>query len=55
MNSFQIHFLAQGRVDAILIVYKGEAIFIDSGYRPNGLSCIKYMKRLGITKLRIDS
>jgi competence protein ComEC len=51
-NSFQIHFLNQGRVDAILIVSNGEAMFIDSGYRYNGLKCIQYMKRMGITKLR---
>ena len=51
-NTFQIHFLNQGRVDAILIVSNGEAMFIDSGYRYNGLRCIDYMKRLGITKLR---
>jgi competence protein ComEC len=51
-NSFQIHFLNQGRVDAILIVSNGEAMFIDSGSRPNGLASIKYMRRMGITKLR---
>ena len=51
-GGFQIHFLNQGRVDAILIVSNGEAMFIDSGFRVNGLNSIKYMKRLGITKLR---
>ncbi len=51
-RAFQIHFLNQGRVDAILIVSNGEAMFIDSGYRQNGLKCIRYMKRMGITKLR---
>lgn len=51
-RGFQIHFLNQGRVDAILIVSNGEAMFIDSGYRQNGLKCINYMKRMGITKLR---
>lgn len=52
MISIQIHFLSQGRVDAILIVCNGEALFIDSGYRKNGLASIEYMKKLGITKLR---
>ncbi len=51
-GTFQVHFLNQGRVDAILIVSNGEAMFIDSGYRHNGLRCINYMKRMGITKLR---
>ena len=51
-STFQIHFLNQGRVDAILIVSNGEAMFIDAGYRQNGLNSIKYMKSLGITKLR---
>ena len=51
-KSFEIHFLNQGRVDAILIVSNGEAMFIDSGYRYNGLECIKTMQRMGITKLR---
>jgi len=39
-------------VDAILIVSNGEAMFIDSGYRDNGLECIKYMNLMGITRLR---
>ena len=51
-NTFQIHFLNQGRVDAILIVSNGEAMFIDSGFRYDGLECIDYMRRMGITKLR---
>lgn len=51
-STFQIHFLNQGRVDALLIVSNGEAMFIDSGYRYNGLKCIDYMKSMGITKLR---
>ncbi len=49
---FRIHFLDEGRVDAILITYNGESIFIDSGFRYDGLSSIKYMKKLGITKLK---
>ncbi len=49
---FKIHFLDQGRVDAILIERDDEAMFIDSGYRKNGLACIKYMKTHNITKLR---
>lgn len=49
--TLEVHFLAQGRVDAILLLYNGEAIFIDSGFRSNGLNCIAYMKKLGITKL----
>ena len=51
-NTFQIHFLNQGRVDTILIVSNGEAMFIDSGFRYDGLECINYMQRMGITKLR---
>ncbi len=51
-NTFQIHFLNQGRVDAILIVSNGEAMFIDSGFRHDGLECINYMQRMGITRLR---
>ena len=42
----------QGRVDAILLSYNGEHIFIDSGFRKNGLNSIKYMKQFGITKLK---
>ena len=50
--AFQMHFLNQGRVDAMLIVAHGEAMFIDAGYRKDGLDSIKYMKSMGITKLR---
>ena len=50
---FQIHFLNQGRVDAILISYKGEHIFIDGGFRKNGINCIKYMQKIGVEKLDV--
>lgn len=50
--AFQMHFLNQGRVDAILIVANGEAMFVDAGWRKNGLDSIKYMKRMGIAKLK---
>lgn len=46
----ELHFLNQGRVDAILIGCDGEWAFIDAGYRKNGLASIRYMQKLGITK-----
>lgn len=49
---FEAHFLAQGRVDAILLVCDGEAAFVDAGYRANGLDCVKYIRKQGIDKLR---
>lgn len=50
--AFQIHFFNQGRVDAILLCSQGEYAFVDSGFRKNGLSCVKYLQSLGIYKLR---
>ncbi len=49
---FKIHFIGQGRVDAILLSNDGKYIFIDSGFRSNGLKCIKYMRRMGVSKLQ---
>ena len=36
MGRFEAHFLAQGRVDAILLGCNGEWAFVDAGYRQNG-------------------
>lgn len=39
-------------MDAVLLTCDGEAAFIDGGYRTNGVKCVKYMQKLGISKLR---
>lgn len=52
MNGFEVHFLAQGRVDAILLGCGDEWAFVDAGYRKNGLAAIEYMQKLGIKKLK---
>lgn len=46
------HFLNQGRVDSILLECDGEYAFIDGGYRRNGLNAVKYMRSLGVTRLK---
>lgn len=47
----KFYFFSEGRVDAYLIQINEKYIFVDSGFRSNGLSSIKKMKKLGITKL----
>lgn len=47
----EIHFLPYGRVDAILIGVDGHWAFVDGGYREGGLKAVKYMLKLGITRL----
>lgn len=48
----QVHFIAVGRNDGILIVCDGEAAFIDSGSHSRGDDCVKYMKQQGIDHLK---
>ena len=50
--AFEAYFLNQGRVDAILLICDGEAAFIDSGFRSNGLKCVKFLKKLDVKKLK---
>ena len=44
-------FFSEGRVDAYLIECEGRYGFVDSGFRSNGLNCVKKLKKLGVSKL----
>ena len=46
-----MYFFSEGRVDSILIGCDGRWMFIDGGYRKNGISAIAKMNALGVTKL----
>ena len=48
---FEVYFLSQGRVDAILLRCGNAWAFIDSGFRINGVRSVSFMKKLGIEKL----
>jgi competence protein ComEC len=50
-KQLRIYCFNEGRVDSILIGCDGRWMFIDGGYRKNGLSAIKKMKAIGVTKL----
>lgn len=51
---FEAYFLDQGRVDAILLGCDGEWMFIDSGFRSDGLQCVEKIKKyLNIDTMKI--
>lgn len=47
----ELHFLPYGRVDAILIGDRSRWVFVDGGFRRDGIKAVKYMRGLGIEKL----
>lgn len=48
---FEAYFFDQGRVDAILLRADGHTMFIDAGFRSDGLACVKKLRALGVTRL----
>ena len=47
----EVHFLALGKADAILILADGHAMLIDAGYQHNADEVVSYLKSHGVSKL----
>lgn len=48
----EIHILALGKADCILILSDGEALLIDAGYEEQSEQIVSYLKKNGITHLK---
>ena len=53
ISNFSIHFIDVGQGDATLILCDGEAMLIDAGGFASGTSVQLYLKKQGVTKLKL--
>ena len=53
ISNFSIHFIDVGQGDATLILCDGEAMLIDAGGFSSGTSVQLYLKKQGVTKLKL--
>ena len=47
----EVHILAIGKADAILLLADGKAMLIDAGYKHNAEEVVSYLKNKGVTRL----
>ncbi|MBR7021463.1 MAG: MBL fold metallo-hydrolase [Lachnospiraceae bacterium] len=47
----EVHILAVGKADAILLLADGKAMLIDAGYKHNAEEVVSYLKNKGVTRL----
>ena len=47
----EVHILAIGKADAILLLADGKAMLIDAGYKHNADEIVQYLKNKGVTRL----
>ncbi len=47
----EVHILAIGKADAILLLADGKAMLIDAGYKHNAEEVVSYLKNHGVTRL----